>query len=304
MASEPRKHHYIPEFYLKGWADENGRMWRYDRPHTSVVHKQVYASQVGFVQDLYSIPGVSPDRAQKIESVWFNQVDHQGSVSLAKLLSAPEHGWNSDSRSAWSRFVISIIHRTPENLEAFKESMRMIWEDTAPEVQERYEKIRKPNDPERYEDYARTTDPLVVEKIAIHAIQGAINNEKMGRFINNMHWKIFDLTESKFSLLISDALLVMSNGLEKHDGHITMPLSPKKLFVATHKKEFLSEFKRLSPQQLSRRANQLVVGRAKRFIVATNRDQEAFIEKRFGTDDTPSLMNTVLSQVQTDRGSL
>jgi hypothetical protein len=301
MANEPRNHHYVPEFYLKGWSDENGRMWRYDRPHKSVVHKQVYASQVGFVPDLYSIPGVSPDRAQKIESVWFNQVDHQGSVSLAQLLSAPEQGWNSDSRSAWSRFVISIIHRTPENLEAFKESIRLIWKDAVPKVQEGYEKIRKENDPARYEDYAQTTDPFVVEKSAIHAIQSAIDNKITGHFMNNMHWRVFDLKGSNFSLLISDALLVMSNGLKKPDGHIVMPLSPKKLFVATYKKEFLSEFERLSPQQLSRRMNQLVVGRAKRFVVAPNRDQEAFIEKRFGKDDTPSLMNMVLSQVKRDR---
>lgn len=301
MGLEPRKHHYVPEFYLKQWADENGKLWRYDRPHHAIMRKQVYASQVGFVRDLYTIPGLPLSLSQKIESVWFNRIDHSGSNALIKLLETPDRGWNDENRSAWSRFVISIAHRTPDNLDAFKQSMRMIWEEQVPAIQAKYEEIRKESDPPRFEDYARSRDPLVVEKAAIHAIQGAINNPRIGHFINNMYWKVFDLADSKHSLLISDALLVMSNGLEKPDGHIAIPLSPTKLFIATYEKQFLSEFQALSSQQLTRKMNQLVVGRAKKFVVAHNRNQESFIERRFGTEDAPTLMSMLLSQIQTDR---
>ena len=298
MAKEPRKHHYIPEFYLKGWADENGKMWRYDRPHLAVVHKHVFPSQVGFVKDLYTIPGVAPEFAQKIETEWFSRVDHAASQAREKLFETPHSGWSSVNRSAWTRFIFSLAHRTPENLAVFKESMRIIWGRPSPKIQAKYELIRKPTDPACFEDYAQSVDPLIVEKFASLAIQRPSGNSQMGHFINNMHWKVYDLSESQFLLLLSDALLVMSNGLKKPDGHIAIPLSPTKLFVATYDKAFMSEFDRMSPQQLVRKTNQLVVGRAKRFVVAANRDQDAFIRKRFGSDDTPSLMDMVLSQVQ------
>lgn len=298
MANEPRKHHYIPEFYLKGWANENGKIWRYDRPHLAVVNKHVFPSQVGYSRDLYTIPGVAPERAQKIETEWFSRVDHSASKAREKLLDTPHSGWTSVNRSAWSRFILSLAHRTPENLAVFKESMRIIWGRPSPDIQTKYEAIRTPTDPIYFEDYAQSVDPLVVEKFASLAIQRPAGNSQTGNFINNMHWKVHDLSVSQFKLLLSDALLMMSNGLEKPDGHIAIPLSPTKLFVATYDKAFMSEFDRMSPQQLVRKSNQLVVGRAKRFVVATNREQDAFIRNRFGSDDTPSLMDMLLSKVQ------
>jgi Protein of unknown function (DUF4238) len=293
MQNPPTKHHYIPEFYLKSWADDNGQICRFNRPYKSVVCRKVYTSEVGFVHSLYSVPGVKPELAQKIETDWFRLVDQKGSDALQKLFTSPNAGWDSESRTAWTRFMMSIAHRTPDNLEAFKESIGAIWAQEVPNIQARYEKLKKPDDPDRYEDYARSKDPLVVEKSAIRAIQGAINNPKTGQFINNMHWRVIDLSCSRFSLLTSDSPLVISNGLQKLDGHLAMPLSPTKLFIATYRPEFMREFEQLSAQQLARKMNELVVGRAKRFVVDNSRKQESFITSRFGTDHTPSLMMTI-----------
>jgi hypothetical protein len=297
MGNEPRKHHYIPQFFLKGWADENGKMWRYDRPFKDIVQRHVNASQVGFVEDLYTIPGVAPEIAQKLETNWFSQVDHRGSEARVKLLETPQSGWNIESKSAWSRFMLSLINRTPENLEKHKMAMRIYWADTPQEIQAMYETNKNPTDPCNFEDYAISVDPLIVEKFAASTIPNLSANQQTVDFINNMHWKVFDITGSKFLLLISDALLVMSNGLENPNGHIALPLSPTKLFVAVYDQAMMSAFDQMSPQQLACISNLLVVGRAKRFVVAANQEQNRFIRNRFGSDDSRNLMDMLLSKV-------
>lgn len=50
--SVPKKHHFLPEFYLKSWADPEGRVWSFRRPHRQLDAKLVYPSETGFVPHL------------------------------------------------------------------------------------------------------------------------------------------------------------------------------------------------------------------------------------------------------------
>jgi hypothetical protein len=62
-----------------------------------------------------------------------------------------------------------------------------------------------------------------------------INHPEMGQIIVNMQWQVLDLSECGTDLLLSDRPAVRISGLKKLDCQILFPLSPQKLFLATHK---------------------------------------------------------------------
>ena len=56
--ADPKKHHFSPVFYLKGWCNTNSKIIEYSRPHRRVVAKAVSPEYTGFKRLLYTLEGV------------------------------------------------------------------------------------------------------------------------------------------------------------------------------------------------------------------------------------------------------
>ncbi len=85
--SIPIKHHFLPEFYMRSWADLTGQVVAYGRPYKDVEVKRRYPSEIGFKKELYSIKSrTDPARRQEIESKFMAFVDNQASDALEFLL--------------------------------------------------------------------------------------------------------------------------------------------------------------------------------------------------------------------------
>src|SRR5262245_61693076 len=97
--SQPRDHHFIPVFYLKQWANVDGKLIEYSRPYDGrLVSKPVGPRATGFQRDLYAFQDCPPEVAQYLESVFLKRADAQASGALAKLLAG-------DSAPGRRRFV-------------------------------------------------------------------------------------------------------------------------------------------------------------------------------------------------------
>ena len=60
--SDPKKHHYVPEFLLKGWYRQDGRVAVYSRKAGRVVIDWRTPEHTGFEGNLYSISALPEDR--------------------------------------------------------------------------------------------------------------------------------------------------------------------------------------------------------------------------------------------------
>jgi hypothetical protein len=61
----PRKHHYVPVFYLKQWAGGDGRLCQYRRVYDGkVAVNRKHPDATGYKVDLYKIDELSPEDAQ------------------------------------------------------------------------------------------------------------------------------------------------------------------------------------------------------------------------------------------------
>jgi hypothetical protein len=135
--------------------------------------------------DLYAFPELPHDQAQFIEQQFFDYADRVASNALQMLLTG-DNRWTSETRSAWSRFVIGLHLRHPDAIPEPCAAARSIWNSNGEEFQRRYELIREPSDPATFDQRVAKIDPLVPIKVEVNAIIRMIDNEKVNGYINNM----------------------------------------------------------------------------------------------------------------------
>lgn len=108
------RHHYLPEFYLKRWASREGRLVEFSRPWADVVKpKRVYPRETGFVDRRKELQGLSREVAHAVEEKFFSPVDSEAADVLTRI-ERNETDFSGDERSAWARFVLSLVFRVPE----------------------------------------------------------------------------------------------------------------------------------------------------------------------------------------------
>jgi Protein of unknown function (DUF4238) len=129
--SVPRKHHFIPAFYQKAWADAEGTLVEYSRPRDIVKCRPKTPAATGWERDLYAFPELPPEADQHIEAQFFQYADDVAAQALANLLAGNKIPWTIESRSAGSRFLIAIHVRHPDAMKELRPAVQTIWDDSA-----------------------------------------------------------------------------------------------------------------------------------------------------------------------------
>ena len=156
-AGKGDKHHYIRVFYSKGWAGPDGRLCEFSRPYNVVKPKRVHPDGTGYVRGLYTVPRNEPIVAEFIEKEFFRITDLKASDVLRMLRTGQPIEWNSDNRSAWSRFIISLMIRSPDYVARMAAEVVGFFDPTSTDLNDKYRRIRRPTDPETYEEYIALT---------------------------------------------------------------------------------------------------------------------------------------------------
>lgn len=112
-------HHYIPKFWLKRWADGDGRVLRHRRrPHDGqITSKRLSPRSFAFVEDLYKSPYPDEETAHVLERRFFRMIDDPAAVALDELLAAKTK-IPGEPLHDWVHFVMSLMFRMPA---AFRE---------------------------------------------------------------------------------------------------------------------------------------------------------------------------------------
>jgi len=283
MSNPPRRHHYIPEFYQRKWAGEDRRVERYERINEAVVRRRVFPSAAGFQEDLYRHPRTEMDErnAQALEWAIFQRIDDAGAKALDALLLSHEALRDNVVRRDWALFLRSMLVRTPFQMEGALASLEQIWRDV--DVSDKYAAMYKPGMPRTATEFLELLNPKEAKEAAFQLFAGAMADDRTTRHIVNLPWRIFDCSAADHHLLLSDHPVVLVP-LQTHDGHIAMPLSPKKFLVAAANDRTRVIADSLRPKLAVRTMNKLTVQRARHCVIARNQFQDAFIRKHFGAE--------------------
>jgi len=84
--NEPKRHHYVPEAYQRGFADTDDRLWFYDR--LSRQFRKVHPRHICCERELYTI-NPDGDANQNIEAKYLSRIDGDG-IEAIRLLEGPK----------------------------------------------------------------------------------------------------------------------------------------------------------------------------------------------------------------------
>jgi uncharacterized protein DUF4238 len=293
MSKEP-KHHYLPKFYLKQWAKTHGQLCEFSRQHGQTKLRRKHPDAAGYVRGLNTVEGLPPAEAQFLEEVFFQIADDGAARVLQKLLQPPPWQLTAKERSAWSRFIMSLMVRNPESLEKYKKVAAAMFQESLPHIEAAYAKDRKPDDPPTYTEYAEQRGSHSAGRTIVRVVQTLADNAELGRRINAMRWTVLFNPNPRFELLTSDRPMLVTNGIGPPNGELSIPISPFHIFVATNNPEIEMKIRMVwKSREGVAIVNDRVASQARKYVYGTDDRQLAFVSKRLGrmytADPTESL---------------
>ncbi len=274
------RHHYIPVFYLKQWADAKGRLLKFTRPYGDTVkHEPKSPKKTSYERGLYRVPNVPEHLAEIIEQGFMKKMDDLASDVLRDFIANVQHGWTLARKEAWSRFIVGLMLRNPENLGRIKAELQRYTDENYNKWREEYEATKKPGAAP-----FETIDALHTLKVTLMSLERFINKRPLLDNISKLQWGMVDLTGTRYRLVTSDRPVVRTDGLNKPDSHLAVPLSPTRLFIATNNQRTTAMFQSMPPRDLVMRMNKRVVRNAIKYVWDTGLTNERLIKGQLSAD--------------------
>lgn len=278
------KHHYIPVFYLKQWANANGRLIEYSKPYRQVEARPTSPKGTGYVRGLYRLPNVAEEKAELVETAYMKVVDDAAAKALQVILGNTtdiSHLSQLMMRD-WARFLHCLMLRNPEYVSAMSRLLSENVGDYVDEIKDRYLTERAPSDPETFEEYKKQflTNPL--NTFAPRIINRIVDNPNIIRHMCSMRWHVITFSHSRNLLLTSDRLIIMTNGLGNPGAHLALPISPTQLFVACNDQHAYMSIRRQPGRDLIRTSNTKVLEQARKYAYGFSDADISFVRRHFG----------------------
>lgn len=287
--SAPKKHHYVPEFYLKRWAGEDRKVSDFRRFAGELVHRRRFPSETGFEIELYSIRNhTDPDRRQIIEKRLMSRIDNGASRSLEYMEATDKPPADSVHRNAWTTFLLSLIYRSPMQVERLRQRIAANRDEVLKSLAPRYAGLRRDTDPETFEEYLANDDGKIDEESLLPLMQNVIGSKRIGTTLIQMTWGIMRFNLPTHGFLTCDIPIMLSNGLGHRDSFVMLPMSPSTLFIAAARKPIIDSFASQDAKIFERGINDAIVQQARQVVISRDNAQRRFIDKRFLRSPPPA----------------
>ncbi len=107
--SEPKRHHYVPQFYLKSFANDREQIWVYDRKTRE--YRQQSVKDTAVQQNYYRVRTKDGKHSTEIEK-FFSQVEGLACAAMSKLERGEE--LTEEERGNIALFVSFQMTRVPD----------------------------------------------------------------------------------------------------------------------------------------------------------------------------------------------
>jgi hypothetical protein len=280
--SIPVKHHYIPEFFMRRWADGDGLVREYRRPRDDLTSKRKAPAATGWIRDLYANENkTDPLERQALEMVFMSDVDNKAADALSFIEEHREKPQDWDLRDAWSRYLTSLLHRSPERVAYLTKRVRDFEEGSLnPDLARRYSLLAGADDPPTFEEWLAKQGPLTPD-LRVKLIEILIGSSRIGRAISRMRWRVHQLDNLEFGFISGDLPLMMSNGLGHDQSFVLLPISATRLFIASPDTNLINAFTTQYPHVLEASINDAVARQSSHIIIARDDTLRDFVDERF-----------------------
>lgn len=293
----PHRHHYIPVFYLKRWAGSDRRICQFSEHMGEIVPNRRSPKATGFMNGLYQIEGIPETLNQQMEKTFFQPADSMAANALSMMeIHGNDTEWNNNLRSAWTFFLISLLLRCPEDIDILGKWWSSEFIRTDPELEQEYQKRKRDSDPTTFRDYLNGRPISEIETTKFRILSKLIGNKEIGQIINNLNWHVVCFPSNCVPLMTSDRPIIRTNGIMRPNGHLAIPIGPKRLFIATPDANMSRYLQNAPLTQVAKEINQHVVKSAVRFIYSENDQHLTFVRKNFGKLRQPRLIESIIKE--------
>lgn len=295
--SPQRRHHYIPEFYLKRWQLGGDRLLEFSRPRGSEVrYRWVSPKQTGYMNKLYFLEHLPPELQNDYEDSFFTPVDTKAARVLERF-EARDFNLDSVARSSWARFIMSLTFRTPETLQALRHQLTEELFNPTQEREWSYRQRRQSDQPETLlEALELERNDGDLQHFTLNVAMGLADSRKIGERLINMIWGYRDLPIDAAALLTSDRPIMWAFGMDDPRCHIMLPTGPKRVFWAANSPQMVATIQARSGPQLATFLNDNLVRRAVRYVWGTSVRQHDYVVRTMGVEPKHTIPDTLIHQ--------
>ncbi|MBS7698691.1 MULTISPECIES: DUF4238 domain-containing protein [unclassified Chelatococcus] len=286
----PWRHHFVPAFYLRRWANKDGKLVEFSKPYGDQVKaKRRHPEETGFDAHVYNVRTDSGDIVLCLENDFFKELDTLASDAL-RLIEDDFHKTSSNYklRSAWSRFILSMISRHPEDVTEMGNRWLDRMLDVSDKFQIEYSAERSPTDPGEFREWIAGLEKSEHARHALELQAEMIDSPVLGTILNDMEWSVIETTGAAHPLLTSDRPVSRVGALTSRDALIVLPIGPSRFFVATNDARHGRSIRQLGASGKVRDLNRETVQRAVRFVYGPDDAQLVFVQRHMGTFQLPS----------------
>ncbi|QEE47338.1 DUF4238 domain-containing protein [Rhizobium sp. WL3] len=285
-----KRHHYVPEFYLRHFLDERDQVWIYDKRAEDIEASIRFSdpSNVGLQGNIYSVrkeDGTYDDRIDE----WLQGVENKAAPIHRKLISGLMV--DGQEKADYAVFLSSLATRTPAIL-------NRVAELHGAYIQSRTDKILADEQRFRQEIQNFKESPFCADpnNVDVDAIAHFLKNRRYKLRINQraglmafqvtdkltdkffeMTWSLYESQSSRF--ITSDNPLVQTfvgtaSRSEQSARPIevaTLPLSPS-VMLELRWKSTESAIARRTDKDVARLYNSMRAANAEQFVFASRRD--------------------------------
>ncbi len=176
---------------------------------------------------------------------------------------------------------MSLMHRSPERVRYLTAKVKAYEADKLnPEMGEKYDRLRGPDDPPTYEAWLEQAGPITPD-LRVRLLARLIDSKLIGQAINTMIWEVRELRNPRYGFLTGDQPVMISNGLGHPRGFVLVAISPTRFFVAANDQKVIDAFTNQRPNAMEEAMNDACVRQSNHVVITKEADLKAFVDIRF-----------------------
>src|SRR5207244_226777 len=155
-------------------------------PNVPVKPRMTHPDGTGYKRGLYTFDTLPPPAANFLEQHFLQRADDLAYSALCRLLD-DQFNFDNDTRSAWSRFILTLLNRTHE---AIDHIVKKILADYPSFLKESLAKTFG----SRTEDIPELSIGDI-QRLTFRGLQMAMDSEFLGSVLNKMWWAVICFDE-------------------------------------------------------------------------------------------------------------
>ncbi len=212
-------------------------------------------------------------------------IDNWASKALCQMMEDGQLPGRLDPSRAlgWCQFLYSLIVRSPEHLDRMREKLATLDPESIIEsIRDDYPRVRGQSDPMTFDEYKKEFIKKPFQVPATRVLPELVRSKRVVSVLASFKWQTATVNTAKYPLLTSDRPVIMSNGLLQLDAHIVLPISPRRLFIATRTEDTFQYFQKMNQNDLAHAVNNQVCQQAQKFVFGCDDRQLRFVSNRLG----------------------